>query len=70
MEHQGDVTPPGPPLCQQGVLQEFESILWPILEVAVAEVDLDSVPPNSGSLLEMANALPAIERAVKPIIVR
>jgi hypothetical protein len=52
------------------VLQEFESILWPILEVAVAEVDLDSVPPNSGSLLEMANALPAIERAVKPIIVR
>jgi hypothetical protein len=48
----------------------FESVLWPILEGAVAVGDLDSMLSSPDSLLEMAHALPAKEGAVKPIIAR
>jgi hypothetical protein len=48
----------------------YDTLLRPILEGAVSEGDLDSVPTNAESLLEMAHALPAKEGAVKPIIAR
>jgi hypothetical protein len=73
MEHQGD----GPPLSADEERSSklvkkklFESVLRPILEGAVAEGDLDSMPSLADSLLEMAHALPAKEGAVKPIIAR
>ncbi len=48
----------------------YKTLLWPILEGAVAERDLDFLPPSADNLLVMAYALLAKEGAVKPIIAR
>jgi hypothetical protein len=43
----------------------YETLLWPILEGAVAESDLDFLPPSADNLLVMAHALLVNEGAVK-----
>jgi hypothetical protein len=48
----------------------YKTVIFPILEGAVAEGDLREAPQSADSVLEMAHPLRAKEGAVKPIIAR